>query len=594
MAQGSSKTQLNLPIAASSQLEQLAAVLAQVAAGNFSPNLPRATDSQELAAVYSNLERMLETVRTKMAGAEALQTELSQRVAARTQELERSQSQLVSMVSYTPNFIHIVDTDLRVLFINRGGSLLKPDDLVGTMVGERMDPADRRRVRRRLRQVIKSGKPIQYEFLGMGSKSKMVYYRTSAGPIKRDGVVTGLVLITSDISEIRHHTNALRKGKQQAESAQARDHALLNSIGEGLVVINEHGKIGTINPSGAAMLGYEVEELTGGWFPRVVPALDEAGKEIDTLDRPVMRALSGGRMVREQVYYRRKDGSNFPVAVTISPVIIKGKPVGAIEVFRDLTQERELDQAKEEFVSLASHQLRTPATGVKAYISMLLDGYAGQLSPQQQEYLRKVFQANERQLQIVNDMLNVAQTDAGRLKPEMVTVEVNRLIHDIVEEQRPTIVERQQGLEVAMPEAPVTATLDPKLIRMAVENILGNASKYTPAGGTIQVRLTLAGQGMRLAISDTGVGIASEDLPKLFKRFSRINNPLSTVRGGNGLGLYLANTITRLHTGRLKVDSAVGVGTTFTMELPLQPPATPTVTVRRRTRRSSPKPGVTS
>ncbi|HUC87072.1 MAG TPA: PAS domain-containing protein [Candidatus Saccharimonadales bacterium] len=511
----------------------------------------------------------LESLRRQLAEAERAQATLKREFELRIKELERSQSHLQSLVNYAPNFIHIVDANLRVNFINRGGSELRPEDIIGSKVGEYMAPAERRRVRRRLRQVLKTGKPTQYEFKAVGENNTQAWYRTNAGPIDQDGQVVGLVLMTFDISGDHYRAQTLREDKQAAESARIRDRALLNSIGEGLIVIDEHGLIATINPSGSAMLGYRPEEILGQWFPRVVPVLDEQGQAIDTIDRPIMRALSSGQVISEQVRYYRQDGSSFPAAITVSPVVVAGKPIGAIEVFRDLTRERELERAKEEFVSLASHQLRTPATGVKAYISMLLDGYAGSVSPRQQEFLQKVFHANERQLQIVNDMLNVARVDAGRIIPEMVSTNVKTLIRDIVDEQRLTIRERQQKLEVMLPARSVEAVLDPKLIRMAVENILNNASKYTPEGGSVGITLSLVGDLVCLAISDTGVGIAAEDIPRLFKRFSRIDNPLSTSRGGSGLGLYLTQTIVALHSGRLSVDSALDTGTTFRIELPL-------------------------
>jgi PAS domain S-box-containing protein len=508
----------------------------------------------------------------RLAAAERDRDKLQQQLELRTQALERTQAQLQSLVDCAPNFIHLVDTDLRVTFINRGGSAFAPEDLIGTKIGEYMPPADRQRVRRRLLRVLKTGKPTQYEFAGLGENNTQSWYRTNAGPIDRDGTITGLVLITFDITEDRYRTEALLEGKRVAEAALVRDRALLNSIGEGLVVIDENGEIADTNPSAARLLGYQPEELIGRWFPTVMHALDDNGNEIHPLDRPALRALSSGEAISEVVRYRRKDGSYFPVAVTISPVVIDDRPVGAVEVFRDLTRERELEQAKEEFVSLASHQLRTPATGVKAYISMLLDGYAGDLRPRQRAFLQKVYDSNERQLQIVNDMLNVARLDAGRIVPEMVVTNLRGLIEDIVDEQRPTIRDRQQTLILESDKTAVEAVLDAKLIRMALENLVSNASKYTLAGGAITVAMRQTATNAIVVVRDTGIGIAKDDLPKLFRRFSRIDNPLSTQRGGTGLGLYLAQHIVLLHQGRMMVDSVPGKGTVFTVELPLGAP----------------------
>ena len=537
------------------------------------------------AAARAHAQSELAAVRRQLAETKRAHAALQRQLQLRTKELEHTQSSLKSMVEHAPSYIHLVDTDLRVTFINRGGSIYRPEDIVGTRVGDHMEPSDRRRVHRRLRQVLATGKPTQYEFASPDERGVAAWYRTTAGPIGAEDQITGLVLITSNITEDRYRTEALREGKRVAEAARIRDRALLNSIGEGLVVIDENGEIADVNPSAARLLGYHQDELVGQWFPSVMEALDENGNEIHPLDRPALRALSSGKAISEMVRYRRKDGTYFPVAVTISPVVLDGRPVGAIEVFRDLTRERDLEQAKEEFVSLASHQLRTPATGVKAYISMLLDGYTGNLTVQQQSFLQKVFNSNERQLQIINDMLSVARMDAGRVVPELAVTDLTMLIRDVVDEQRPTIQGREQTLNLALPPRRIEGVVDAKLMRMAIENILSNASKYTPKGGQITLGLSQSAATAQITIRDTGVGIAKADLPRLFKRFSRIDNPLSTQQGGTGLGLYLAQNIVSLHYGRMLVDSVPGEGTVFTIELPLGSAGSTTILQRASGRR---------
>lgn len=363
----------------------------------------------------------------------------------------------------------------------------------------------------------------------------------------------------------------LSEEKAAAEQGRLRDEALLSSIGEGLIVIDDKGNISSMNPAGLATLGYSSDEVVGKWFPGFIEAANAEGKKVDPLNRPITRALTTGQVVTEVVYYKKKNGTTFPAAITVSPVVVEGIPVGAIEVFRDITKERQLEEAKEEFVSLASHQLRTPATGVKAFVSMLIDGYAGKMTDKQMTFVQKIYDTNERQLQIVTDMLNVARIDAGRINPEFMETDVNGLVKDIVDEQSLTIKERKQKVDVKLPTPAVKAVLDPKLIRMVVDNLLSNASKYTADGGLITVTLaTDKTDGLLLSVKDSGVGISKEDLPKLFKRFSRIDNKLSTIRGGTGLGLYLAQNIVLLHHGRMMVDSELGKGTTFTVHLPLK------------------------
>jgi PAS domain S-box-containing protein len=477
-------------------------------------------------------------------------------------------SVMESVMAHAPHYIHMLDTNLVTTFINRVGPGYTKSDVVGRPFGEILAPADSRRVLTLLRRVLKTGQPTQYE-VRVEYGGVVGWYKTSAGPVWTDGKITGLVLETIDVTTEKEAHEELLREKKAVEAGRQRDQALLNSIGDGLVFIDEAGLIANINPSAATMLGYtKPEELIGAWFTAAVEAYDREERPINPLDRPVMRALGSGQPVSDQTLYARKDGSLFPVSLTVSPVVLGGRPIGAIEVFRDITQEQELDQAKEEFVSLASHQLRTPASGVKAFISMLLDGYAGELTDQQRGILEKAAQANERQLEVIGDMLDVARLSAGRIIPEMMTTDLCQLINEVVDEQRPTIDERHQRLQVVLPEGGIELVVDPKLTRMLIDNLVSNASKYTPVGGRIRVSARATKLTHSIKVSDTGVGITRQDMPKLFQRFSRIPNRLSADRGGTGLGLYLVQTVATLHGGRLKVDSRPGRGTTFEVIFP--------------------------
>ena len=231
-------------------------------------------------------------------------------------------------------------------------------------------------------------------------------------------------------------------------------------------------------------------------------------------------------------------------------------------------QLNELDHAKDEFVALASHQLRTPATAVKANVAMLLDGYFGDVTEEQREYLRDAYDANERQLGVIEDMLNVARAETGRLVKETSQVDLVALVAESIAEHRFGISGRNQELVVSLPGHPIVLNLDAKKLRMVADNLVSNASKYTPEGGRIEVRLEERGDQAVLSVSDNGVGIAAEDRDRLFRKFSRVDNPLSVAAGGTGLGLYLAREIVRLHGGEIRVDSEPGKGSTFRVILP--------------------------
>lgn len=228
-----------------------------------------------------------------------------------------------------------------------------------------------------------------------------------------------------------------------------------------------------------------------------------------------------------------------------------------------------VNRAKDEFISVASHQLRTPATGVKQYIGMVLEGYAGDLNDSQRDMLTKAYESNERQLQIVSNLLRVAQVDAGKVMLRKTEVEMVQLIEDILKEQYSKFAQRDQQCEFIKPSQDVTAYIDKSAFRMVLENIIDNASKYSEEKKTISVGIAKLKDGIRIEVKDQGVGIKDSDQDRLFEKFFRIENPLSTLVGGTGLGLYWAKKIVDLHDGSIRVESEEGKGTTFIITLPL-------------------------
>lgn len=230
----------------------------------------------------------------------------------------------------------------------------------------------------------------------------------------------------------------------------------------------------------------------------------------------------------------------------------------------------ELNEAKDEFISLASHQLRTPATGVKQFIGMVLDNYFGKITDEQRAMLEFAYESNERQLNVINDLLKVAKIDAGKVVLNVQKYDLANMLEDIMQEQRSQFAKRNQKVLLDRPTKPVIAKVDPSRIRMVVENLIDNASKYTPEGKRVMVSINQnpSGKFVTIKVKDEGVGISEVDLPKLFQKFSRLDNPLSIQVGGTGIGLYWAKKIVDLHGGDIMVKSKLSVGTTFTVKIP--------------------------
>ncbi len=229
----------------------------------------------------------------------------------------------------------------------------------------------------------------------------------------------------------------------------------------------------------------------------------------------------------------------------------------------------EINNSKDEFISLASHQLRTPATAVKQYIGMVMQGFAGDITPQQKKFLKHAYHSNERQLKIIDDILRIARLDLKRIKLASEEFDLRDVIQDVIDDIKPDIKSKQQTITYEIPEHAMPITADNSYLGMAISNVIDNASKYTESDKRITVTATEAAGYYRIAITDEGVGIAKKDIDKLFIKFSRISNPLSIAANGTGLGLYWAKEIISLHHGHIEVESSPGKGTTFTLIVPI-------------------------
>ncbi len=229
---------------------------------------------------------------------------------------------------------------------------------------------------------------------------------------------------------------------------------------------------------------------------------------------------------------------------------------------------KEVQDVKDELLSLASHQLRTPATSVKQFVGMVLEGFAGDVSSEQRRLLDKAYRSNERQLEIINQILYVTRADAGRILLNKERIELNVLLKSVISEQSPSIKNRKQRVRYTSSAPKIYVNADKQYLCMAFDNLLNNASKYSHPRKSIDITVTRHRDTVSIAVTDQGVGISPNDHKKLFQKFSRIDNELSVEAGGSGIGLYLCREIIRLHGGEIKVESDTARGATFTITLP--------------------------
>jgi PAS domain S-box-containing protein len=358
------------------------------------------------------------------------------------------------------------------------------------------------------------------------------------------------------------------------EEARAQSEALFNSIGDGAVAADEYGKITRINPTALRILGFTESEMLGKWFMRKLVAVDENNVPTSPIDRPITRAFLTGKPITEKMFYRKKNGQMVPVSTTVSPIIHNNKPIGAIEVFRDITLENEIDRMKSEFISLASHQLRTPLSAIKTYSHMLSDGYMGDIAPAQRTALRTIINATNRMNELISTLLNITRIESGTIAISSKMISLDKLVQDVVKDLEVQAGDKNITITIKQPKKPIRIRTDNLIAKEILANLVANSIKYTPDGGTIQIRTQRHKGTVVIAVQDNGVGIPKYSQDQVFTKFFRAPNVIKYETTGTGLGLYLVKGLTERLGGKIWFESEEGKGSTFFFSPPSSKKAT--------------------
>lgn len=372
---------------------------------------------------------------------------------------------------------------------------------------------------------------------------------------------------------------AIEDTEEQIKQEKVKDDALLASIGEGVVAIDKEGKILVMNTTAKQLLKIEEKEVKGESFTKVVSLKDPQGKEIMLTDRPWYRAVSTGQSIRGDYTIARNDGTDIPIALVVTPVILNGKTIGCIALFRDVTQEKELDRAKSEFIALASHQLRTPISAISWFTEMLINGDSGPLTEEQKQHLTQVYQSNERMAELVTSLLYVSQLDLRNvlIKPE--PVDLKKMSHSVLtEELKKHQMRKYFTIEEQYDDHLSAVSLDPEIMKIIFQNLFSNAIKYTRDKGKIRIEIS-SGQtsvksgnnkedGILITVKDTGIGIPKRQEEKIFQKLFRADNARAIDTDGTGLGLYIIKAILEEAGGEIGFESEENKGSTFFVWLP--------------------------
>jgi PAS domain S-box-containing protein len=580
------------------RLDALTAVFAKAAIGNFESNIDIPETDDKFTQLYVGIQVMLEVIREKTKDLEALNKQLERRVAAQTEELQKKNTLMRTVLRSIADGIVVTDMNADPIMMNPAAERLIGKSMVpsssGTL-GAFRDvflpdtvtpfPEADRPIIRALRGETTDGVEI---FIKNEAVPLGIYMSGSGRPLRDEkGDIFGSVAVYRDISvhkqlekeledytkvleeKVKERTSELEQYLNVLHTEEAKEKALLESIGDGVIAVDQQKNILYVNQAAEQMLGRNSREMTGKPFFEMVPVQNEKRETINDSDRPFELAMRSGKSISKNYYYLRADGSAFPAAITASPIVLDAKLIGVVSSFRDITRELEINRAKDELVSLVSHQLRTPPTGIKWFAGMLLDEEVGTINDAQRSYLKEIIYNNERMIDVVNAMLSVSRIELGAFSAEPKLTDVAKIVESVLGEIAFHTKEKQLEIKRTYISALPHVMVDPTLIRMILQNLLVNSVKYTPQKGEIIIALDIVGPELHMSIQDTGCGIPPADADKIFTKLFRADNARAIDSSGTGLGLYIVKRIIDELGGHIHFTSEENKGTTFFIRLPL-------------------------
>ncbi|MCL5407418.1 MAG: GAF domain-containing protein [Patescibacteria group bacterium] len=356
---------------------------------------------------------------------------------------------------------------------------------------------------------------------------------------------------------------------RQIEEERKKDEALLISIGDGVLAIDQNQKVIHFNKAGEEITGFLTEELFGNYFRETLGLFNKEKLLVEAKDSPLDKVLKTGEpIVSKEYFLRKRGGTFFPVYLSLAAIRdVEDKIIGAIVVFRDITSEIELEEMKQELISLSTHELRAPITAIKGYLSMILDGDTGGVNGKTKEMLEQLTIINQRLADLVDDLLNVDRIEQGRIKIGLQPVDLAMMITQTVREYQPQAHEKKLALTFDDKPIPYVKA-DPTRLCQVLNNLVSNALKYTKQG-SVGIMVQRNEKEVICCVKDTGVGISEPDQKRLFEKFYRVKTPETIEVTGTGLGLWITRKLLEMMGGKIWFESVGGKGSSFYFSLPV-------------------------
>jgi len=357
-----------------------------------------------------------------------------------------------------------------------------------------------------------------------------------------------------------------KKAEEELNEAKAKDEAILGCMVDGMIEMDQDWRIVTVNKAAENFLGWEDGGLIGKSWQDALLVQDDKGRII-ALDRlPIQTVLVAREIEATDRYFIRKNGTRFPVAVTASPVILGGVIAGLIIIFRDITKEKEINRMKNEFISLVSHQLKTPIAEMKGYIENMLEGVTGDLTIRQRQYFNEMLEVCARAYRLISDLLSISMIERGALLVNMLPIKLGEIVDLSVKNFLGTIKKKDLVLSVSEKDKDVIVLADKDKTIEALNNVIDNAVKFTDKGSIVIEISGKTGYGV-VEVKDTGRGMSREVLNNLFKKETVLGGEPIAGKGA-GIGLYIAKSFIQQQKGDISVTSILDKGSTFIFKIP--------------------------
>lgn len=349
------------------------------------------------------------------------------------------------------------------------------------------------------------------------------------------------------------------------------DEATISSIGEAVLILGEDGLIGRANVSAGRILGVNQTDLKGRVITEYLEFWTESGdKKLLEAELVIGKAIEHRSIVEEIYKVVRPDTSYFYAQMTASPLVVGGAVFGVVLVARDVTDEVNLDKAKSDFVSIASHQLRTPLSTINWYLEMVLEGQFGEVGGEMKEFIEEAYGASQRMGSLIDSLLNVSRIDAGVFSITPKLASLRAVIDSVVLDLDHRIKEKSTKVELDLQQEADNVVIDSRLMSIVFLNLISNAVKYSPPNSSVVVKVFKEGEGLKITVKDEGMGIPVEQQGQIFKKLFRAKNAVKSEPDGTGLGLYIVRSIILALGGSIEFESTQGEGTIFSIYIPPQ------------------------